>query len=207
MIVYAPDMHIVHLESGHKSMAPTSNIRQVTWELVNHPVHPQNEGPKVAKLTSVTWLDVAATIRASQHQEDNYQVQWRISLNGPRPDPVIIGTEFRALVFGKDEDSSSDAVLLHREPAISFKPNSVQEFMQHTDRPGTVPARPTSIREAAELEMIPGYNPDVQGFFTLTLPGQIRLNQMNGGVIVQIRNHNSVIKSGLQIESVQLVQA
>lgn len=63
--------------------------------------------------------------------------------------------------------------------------------MDQTDRPNTVPAWPTTLQEQIQLEATQGqggYDPDAQGFFTLTLPGVVQL-QEGGGVLVQIQNH------------------
>ncbi|KAI1321311.1 hypothetical protein EDD11_006648 [Mortierella claussenii] len=156
-IVYAPEMRIAHLADDHRpKAAPVTDIEQVCWRLIDHPVHPQAGSPKVAHLVNVAWLDVATILEPTTQADGKYKVQWRINLNGARPDPIVVGTEFRAVVFSKDEDPSSETITQQHEAVISFKPASVQELMQHTDRPNSVPGRPTSMREAMELESTPG---------------------------------------------------
>ncbi|KAF9092752.1 hypothetical protein BGX27_001729 [Mortierella sp. AM989] len=198
--VFPPEMQIAHLDDGSKAQAPPlGNSKAVHWRLIDHPVHPQAGLPKVAELETVSWLDVTAVFQ--NQQAGKYKVRWRINLNGARPDPVLVGTEFRAVTFNKDEDSSQE-----RAPAALLKAGSVQEFMQHTDRPNTVPGQPKNLEEARVLEEMPGYDANVQGFFTLTLPGDVQVEQ-GGGVVTQIRNHEGNLKSGFQIEYAQLVRS
>ncbi|KAF9116842.1 hypothetical protein BGW39_002569, partial [Mortierella sp. 14UC] len=140
-------------------------------------------------------------------------VEWRMNLNVAQNDNVVVGTEFRAVTFRKDEDPHSKTVSEDRTPAILFKPQSIQEFMSHTDRPNTIPARPKTLQESQALEKLAGYDPNQQGFFTLTLPGEVILQEdpttigggVEGGVLVQIRNHDKAVKMGMQIENVKLV--
>ncbi|KAF9147130.1 hypothetical protein BGX20_006742, partial [Mortierella sp. AD010] len=197
-------MQIAHLDDAKKVLTPRkSNISH--WQLINHPVHPQDGGPKVANLETVSWLDVAAVFR--DQQAGRYKVQWRLNQISAYPDRVLVGTEFRALVFKKDENPTNDPTISQeRAPATRLIPLSVQEFMQHTDRPNTIPARALRIMESMALQGMPGYDPNVQGFFTLTLPDVVQVEQ-GGGVLAQIRNHEGNLKSGLQIEYAQLVRA
>ncbi|KAF9081268.1 hypothetical protein BGX23_001068 [Mortierella sp. AD031] len=196
-IVYAPELHIAHLDDG-KPRAPQqiSTFEKSHWKIVAHPQQPRL-GPKVAELTSVWWLDVSAVFCGSNALTNpgRYKVQWRLNLNTAQTDNVVVRTEFRAVTFRKDEDPMSSIVAEARQPAISFRPQSLQEFMAHTDRPGTIPARPKDLQETQALEAKPGYDPSQQGFFTLTLPGEVIVQEdphgggAEGNVLVQMRNH------------------
>ncbi|KAF9929285.1 hypothetical protein FBU30_001715 [Linnemannia zychae] len=215
-IVYAQELHITHLDDGVKPPPKISTFEKSHWKIVPNPQQPRL-GPKVAELTSVWWLDVSAvfsqqTSNAPSHA-GRYKVEWRMNLNVAQSDNVVVGTEFRAVTFRKDEDPNSTVVSQDREPAIFFKPKNLQEFMSHTDRPNSVPARPKTLQEVQALEQRPGYDPDNQGFFTLTLPGEVILQEdpngggVEGNVLVQIRNHDKTVKMGMQIEHVKLVPA
>lgn len=97
----------------------------------------------------------------------------------------------------KKQDPNS-SVVQEREPAIRFKPQTLQEFMSHTDRPNSIPALPKSLQQVNDLKARPGnYDPDHQGFFTLTLPGEVVVQEdpgegggTEGNVLVQMRNHD-----------------
>ncbi|KAF9360310.1 hypothetical protein BGX26_009889 [Mortierella sp. AD094] len=205
MKVFPAEMQIAHLDDPKKVQVPKSNISTGHWQLINHPVYPQAGGPKVANLETVSWLDVAAVFQ--NQQAGKYKVQWRLNQISAHPDLVFVGTEFRAVAFKKDENPTTDSTISQeRVPATLLKPSSVQEFMQHTDRPNTIPARALTMMEVRTLQGTPGYDPNVQGFFTLTLPDVVQVEQ-GGGVLAQIRNHGSNLKSGLQIEYAQLVRA
>ncbi|KAI7832510.1 hypothetical protein BC939DRAFT_105763 [Gamsiella multidivaricata] len=185
-------MNIAHMHDDRKPKPATEDIEQISWQLIHHPLSPGSD-IKVANLVSVSWLDVAAMFRDANAPSETgrYSVHWRINLNGSASEAVVAGTEFRAIVFNKNEDPLSDALSKNRTPDISFKPTNVQELMQHTDRPGSVPGRPKNLQEAVALQETPGYNPNVQGFFTLTLPGELDIEGGNvGGVLVQIQNHS-----------------
>ncbi|KAG0316369.1 hypothetical protein BGZ99_006938 [Dissophora globulifera] len=213
--VFAADMHIAHMDDPSKPLAPTMNFKNKHWELVRNPMNPLTGDPKIANLVAVTWLDVSAVFNKSvgwpdsaENKSAKYTIQWRLNFVGAEPDQVAIGTEFKAVIFKKNEDPLSNAVAGTRTAAISFKPKDIQDLMQHTDRPHTVPGRPSNLREAMALQETPGYDANAQGFFTLTLPGELQLDSEDlGGVIVQIQNHSNKSKRGLQIESVHLVCA
>ncbi|KAG0312506.1 hypothetical protein BGZ97_011145, partial [Linnemannia gamsii] len=108
-------------------------------------------------------------------------------------------------------DPNSSVVSEERAPAIWFKPQSLQEFMSHTDRPNSVPALPKSLQQVQALKSRPGYDANNQGFFTLTLPGEVILQEdpsgggAEGNVLVQMRNHDKTVKMGMCIEYVKLV--
>lgn len=101
------------------------------------------------------------------------------------------------LPFKKNQDPNS-SVVQEREPAIRFKPQTLQEFMSHTDRPNSIPALPKNLQQVNDLKARPGnYDPDNQGFFTLTLPGEVVVQEdpgegggSEGNVLVQMRNHD-----------------
>ncbi|KAG0293258.1 hypothetical protein BGZ96_003077 [Linnemannia gamsii] len=220
-IVYAQELHIAHLDDGSHPTAPRAPIKisafeKSHWKIVPHPVQP-HLGPKVAELTSVWWLDVAAIFSQATSnaptKAGRYKVEWRMNLNVAETDNVVVGTEFRAITFRKDEDPNSPVVTEDREPAIWFKPQSLQEFMSHTDHPNSVPALPKSLQQAQALELKPGYDANNQGFFTLTLPGEVILQEdpdgggAEGNVLVQMRNHDKTVKMGMHIEYVKLVPA
>lgn len=108
-IVYAQELHIAHLDDGsHTPRAPVkiSTFEKSHWKIVPHPVQP-HVGPKVAELTSVWWLDVAAVFSQATSnaptKAGRYKVQWRMNLNVAETDNVVVGTEFRAITFRKDE--------------------------------------------------------------------------------------------------------
>ncbi|KAF9436428.1 hypothetical protein BGZ76_003990 [Entomortierella beljakovae] len=201
MKVFPADMQIVHLDQDNKAPPFFGNITVTHWQLINHPVYPQDGLPKVASLGTVNWLDVSAVFK--NQQAGKYKVQWRMNNNGAYPQPLFEGTEFLATGFMNEQDLSAAQ---ERTPTVLLKPSSVQEFMQHTDRPGTVPGRATNFMEMNKLNELPGYDPDSQGFFTLTLPGEIQIEQ-GGGIITRIRNHENTRKVGLQIEYAQLIPA
>ncbi|KAK3840341.1 MAG: hypothetical protein JOS17DRAFT_16425 [Linnemannia elongata] len=216
-IVYAEELHIVHLDDGSGPKAPVriSTFEKSHWKIVPHPLQP-HVGPKVAELTSVWWLDVGAVFSQATSnaptKAGRHKVQWRMNLNVAETDNVVIGTEFRAITFRKDEDPNS-SVVQEREPAIRFKPQTLQEFMSHTDRPNSIPALPKNLQQVNDLKARPGnYDPDNQGFFTLTLPGEVVVQEdpgegggSEGNVLVQMRNHDKTVKMGMQIEYVKLV--
>ncbi|KAG0279205.1 hypothetical protein BGZ95_001994 [Linnemannia exigua] len=215
--VHAEELSISHLDDDQpKAPLKISTFEKSHWKIVPHPQQPRM-GPKVAELTSVWWLDVSAVFSTATSNVPSrggrYKVQWRMNLNVAQTDSVVVGTEFRAVTFRKDEDPTSTAVSQDRTPAIQFKPQTIQEFMSHTDRPGTIPARPKTLQEAQKMEQLAGYDANQQGFFTLTLPGEVILQEdpttigggCEGGVLVQIRNHDKTVKMGMQIENVKLV--
>ncbi|KAG0228371.1 hypothetical protein BGX31_006601 [Mortierella sp. GBA43] len=181
-------MDIAHLD---RSGAPKPSLQdnpKPHWKVIPHPIEPRS-GIEVAQLQSVSWLDVQAVFRPqdlSSVPAGSYQVQWRLNYMGAHPDSVFAGTTFRAVVFNKDE-----ATVQERQPSISFQPQSAQELMDQTDRPGSIPAWPTTLQEALQLEA-QGYDQGAQGFFTLVLPGKVQLDAGGGGggVLVQIQNHD-----------------
>lgn len=107
-IVYAEELHIAHLDDGSGPKAPVkiSTFEKSHWKIVPHPVQP-HVGPKVAELTSVWWLDVSAVFSQATSNAPSkagrHKVQWRMNLNVAETDNVVVGTEFRAISFRKDE--------------------------------------------------------------------------------------------------------
>ncbi|KAF8979136.1 hypothetical protein BGZ46_005781 [Entomortierella lignicola] len=199
--VFPAEMQIAHLDNNGPRN-PLTGPKPSHWKLIASPVNPQPGAPKVAHLDTVSWLDVAAVFK--NQQAGKYKVQWRLNQVSAHPDLAFVDTEFRAVTFKEGENPADTAISQDRAPASLLKSSSIQEFMQHTDRPNTVPARATTMTDVNRLRQTPGYDPDVQGFFTLTLPNEVQIEQ-SGGVFVQIRNHGSGLKSGLQIEYAQLL--
>lgn len=107
-IVYAEELHIAHLDDGSGPKAPVkiSTFEKSHWKIVPHPVQP-HVGPKVAELTSVWWLDVGAVFSQATSnaptKAGRHKVQWRMNLNVAETDNAVVGTEFRAITFRKDE--------------------------------------------------------------------------------------------------------
>ncbi|KAF9952242.1 SCF ubiquitin ligase complex subunit, partial [Modicella reniformis] len=200
---------MVEPSSNHQGSSPSDE-----FPVLQHPHHrrhqfessdlPQSQEPRVAHLGSVSWLDVSAVfsrenVLASSSSSNRYKVQWNINLTGACPDAVVVGTAFRAVVFGKNEactDPASEDVSKNRQPAISFTAQSLEELMRHTNRPSTVPCAPKNLQELMMLrDKYPGYEESglngQRGFFQLTLPGEVQVQDQEdlGGVLVQIQNH------------------
>ncbi|KAF9935461.1 hypothetical protein BGZ67_003411 [Mortierella alpina] len=85
----------------------------------------------VAVLRSVCWMDVIAVFYGVDlSPEARYKVQWRLRTEN---ESAIVGSEFRAVIFGKDEDPLSPEVLTDRAASVSFKPETFSAYAQHTD--------------------------------------------------------------------------
>ncbi|KAG0250266.1 hypothetical protein BG011_008525 [Mortierella polycephala] len=194
--IYASDMTIAHMVDARTPKGPMSDWDTAAWRLIDHPREPRS-GPKIANLFAVSWLDVKAHFK--RHAPGQYKVQWKVNLDTSSSSAAVVGTEFRAGVVHKGDEEG-------RNSAVVFRPASLQEFMQHTDRPNSIPALPKTMGQLMALQAQPGYDQDVQGFFTLTLPGEVHISEADNGVVVQIQNHQDNRKTGLQIEHVQLVR-
>jgi hypothetical protein len=112
-IVHAEELSIAHLDDGHGPKIPfrISTFEKSHWKIVPHPQQPRM-GPKVAELTSVWWLDVSGVFSTATSNAPGkggrYRVQWRMNLNVAQNDNVVVGTEFRAVTFRKDEVKDKD---------------------------------------------------------------------------------------------------
>ena len=53
---------------------------------------------KLAELASVWWMDVVAVLYGVP--PGRYKIQWRVKITSDRP---VVNTEFRAVLFDKDE--------------------------------------------------------------------------------------------------------
>ncbi|CAO3565432.1 unnamed protein product [Mortierella alpina] len=85
----------------------------------------------VAVLRSVWWMDIIAVFYGVDlSPEARYRVQWRLRTEN---ESAIVGSEFRAVIFGKDEDPLSTEVLEDRAASMSFKPETFSAYAQHTD--------------------------------------------------------------------------
>ncbi|KAF9273450.1 hypothetical protein BGZ68_001499 [Mortierella alpina] len=85
----------------------------------------------VAVLRSIWWMDITAVFYGVDlSPEARYKVQWRLRTDN---ESAIVGSEFRAVIFGKDEDPFSPEVLRDRAASVSFKPKTFSAYAQHTD--------------------------------------------------------------------------
>ncbi|KAF9170623.1 hypothetical protein BGX20_008716 [Mortierella sp. AD010] len=137
---------------------------------------------RLAQLQSVWWMDVVAIFRGVP--PGRYKVQWRVKVTSDAP---IVNSEFRAVLFDKDEEGTSD-----KPDSIHFKPRNVQEFTERTD---------TKVTKA---DRKPFRNLFRKDFTILELPGDLIIEDDFQNVFLQIRNHEGW-KSGLCIDYVRLV--
>ncbi|KAG0004047.1 hypothetical protein BGZ80_008730 [Entomortierella chlamydospora] len=137
---------------------------------------------RLAQLQSVWWMDVVAIFRGVP--PGRYKVQWRVKVTSDAP---IVNSEFRAVLFDKDEEGTSD-----KPDSIHFKPRNVQEFTERTD---------TKVTKA---DRKPFRNLFRKDFTVLELPGDLIIEDDFQNVFLQIRNHEGW-KSGLCIDYVRLV--
>ncbi|KAF9349896.1 hypothetical protein BGX34_001505, partial [Mortierella sp. NVP85] len=81
-----------------------------------------------------------------------------------------------------------------RSAAISFKPTTMEDFLQHTNRTDPIPLSQKSFHDPMAFQVAQGFvpadTPQSRDFFTLTLPGKIQLDHPSGGILVQIQNHD-----------------
>ncbi|KAG0342462.1 hypothetical protein BG000_004482 [Podila horticola] len=167
IILPAEDMDIVHMGDRY-------------WKMIEHT---SSHFGKLAELRSVWWMDVAVVFHGVP--PGRYRIQWRLSVTSDAP---VVNSEFRAVVFDKDEDVSTTSSL---PEAIMFKPRTVQEFTEQTDS------------KVAKADRKPFRNL-FRGFATLELPADLVIEEDYQNVYVQIRNHEGW-KSGLYIDYVRLV--
>ncbi|KAG0038374.1 hypothetical protein BGZ82_000332 [Podila clonocystis] len=167
IILPAEDMDIVHMGDRY-------------WKMIEHP---SSHFGKLAELRSVWWMDVAVVFHGVP--PGRYRIQWRLSVTSDAP---VVNSEFRAVLFDKDENASSTS---HLPEAIMFRPRTVQEFTEQTDS------------KVAKADRKPFRNL-FRGFATLELPADLVIDEDYQNVFVQIRNHEGW-KSGLYIDYVRLV--
>ncbi|KAF9572213.1 hypothetical protein EC968_010151 [Mortierella alpina] len=85
----------------------------------------------VAVLRSIWWMDIVAVFYGVDlSSKARYKVQWRLRTEN---ESAIVGSEFRAVVFGKDEDPLSPEILKDRAASVSFKPETFSAYVRHTD--------------------------------------------------------------------------
>ncbi|KAG0075059.1 hypothetical protein BGZ90_010240 [Linnemannia elongata] len=167
MTLPAEDMMIAHMGNQFWRMITSS----------------ESKYGKLAELASVYWMDVVAVFYGVP--PGRYKVQWRVKVTSDGP---VLNTEFRAVLFDKHEDPSTVG---EKQNALTFRPKSKQEFVQHTDSQGSrVNKKP--------------FRNLFKGFTILELPGELLVEDDYRGVFLQIRNHDDW-KSGLYIDYVRLV--
>ncbi|KAK3805879.1 MAG: hypothetical protein J3Q66DRAFT_359901 [Benniella sp.] len=167
MTLPAEDMLICHMGDRYWRMIDSEN----------------SKFGRLAQLQSVWWMDVIAIFKGVP--PGRYKVQWRLKVTSDAP---IINTDFKATLFGKDEDQS-----VAEEPphAIVLCPRTIQEFIEHTDSQ-TLKANRKPFRKV------------FRDFTILELPGELIIENESQNVYLKIHNQEGW-KSGLFVDFARLV--